>query len=159
MNHISPILATQYDYVKVSRNVLLEYCSSISNSDLKKENSSFGRGSIRNLLVHIANTYEFWIGKYCLERDVEFAEYASIQNVEELHMLFDKIDALVGDFLSFTKDHDLLEIEYEISGKKGKASYVKLFTHVITHEFHHKGQILSLSRHLGYVPVDTDIMR
>jgi uncharacterized damage-inducible protein DinB len=35
----------------------------------------------------------------------------------------------------------------------------KLFTHTITHEFHHKGQILTLSRQLGYTPVDTDIMR
>ncbi|MCB0535444.1 MAG: hypothetical protein KDD14_24780 [Saprospiraceae bacterium] len=36
---------------------------------------------------------------------------------------------------------------------------LRLFTHIVTHEFHHKGQILSLSRHLGYTPVDTDIMR
>ncbi len=36
---------------------------------------------------------------------------------------------------------------------------LQLFTHVITHEFHHKGQIMSLSRHLGYTPVDADIIR
>ena len=51
------------------------------------------------------------------------------------------------------------DIETSIGGKMLPASPLKLFTHVITHEFHHKGQILSLSRHLGYVPVDTDVIR
>jgi uncharacterized damage-inducible protein DinB len=36
---------------------------------------------------------------------------------------------------------------------------LQLFTHVITHEFHHKGQILTMSRTLGYIPVDTDVIR
>ena len=40
-----------------------------------------------------------------------------------------------------------------------KANPFKLFTHVITHEFHHQGQILPMSRQLGYIPVDTDVMR
>ena len=36
---------------------------------------------------------------------------------------------------------------------------LQLFTHTITHEFHHKGQVMSMSRLLGYVPVDADIIR
>ena len=44
-------------------------------------------------------------------------------------------------------------------GKAGEAEAFRLFTHVVTHEFHDKGQILSLTRHLGFVPVDTDVMR
>ncbi|MFI5159066.1 MAG: DinB family protein [Sphingobacteriales bacterium] len=35
----------------------------------------------------------------------------------------------------------------------------ELFTHVTTHEFHHKGQVVSMSRQLGYTPVDTDVIR
>ncbi|HEX8506591.1 MAG TPA: DinB family protein [Hymenobacter sp.] len=38
-------------------------------------------------------------------------------------------------------------------------SPLQLFPHVITHEFHHKGQILSMSRLLGHVPVDTGAIR
>jgi uncharacterized damage-inducible protein DinB len=38
-------------------------------------------------------------------------------------------------------------------------SPLQLYTHVITHEFHHKGQMLSMSRILGYIPVDTDAIR
>ena len=52
----------QYEFVKSSRKVLLEYCKTLSDRDFVTENSTFGRGSIRNLLVHIGNIYEFWIG-------------------------------------------------------------------------------------------------
>ncbi len=30
-----------------------------------------------------------------------------------------------------------------------------LLTHTETHEFHHKGQIVSMARHLGYTPPNT----
>ncbi len=53
----------------------------------------------------------------------------------------------------------MVDIDITINDKIIIANPLKLFTHVITHEFHHKGQILSLSRHLGYVRVDTDIIR
>ena len=65
-------LHQQYAFVRSSRQVLLEYCQQISQADLLKENSSFGRGSIRNLLVHIGNTYQFWVGKHGLNLTINF---------------------------------------------------------------------------------------
>ncbi|MNL32837.1 DinB family protein [compost metagenome] len=64
----------------------------------------------------------------------------------------------MADFISAIDQFDS-EIQYEIQNVKSSAKPLKLFTHVTTHEYHHKGQILSLSRHLGYTPVDTDIIR
>jgi len=37
------------------------------------------------------------------------------------------------------------------------ATPLQLFTHVLTHEFHHKGQIMTMCRILGYTPVETDV--
>lgn len=153
------MLQLQYDLVRGSRDVLLQYCDTISTKDFCTENSSFGRGSIRNLLVHIANTYEFWLGKQALHRDMDFTSYESVQGMEEARRLFQRIDTLVADFINhFSLDH-FQELDVSINNTMAKASPLKLFTHVITHEYHHKGQILSLSRHLGYTPIDTDIMR
>ncbi|MNY72090.1 DinB family protein [compost metagenome] len=64
----------------------------------------------------------------------------------------------MNDFFELMENSEE-EIEYESNGLKKTAEPFKLFSHVITHEYHHKGQILSLSRHLGYTPVDTDIIR
>ncbi|MEO8763202.1 MAG: DinB family protein [Ginsengibacter sp.] len=149
----------QYEFVQSSRNVLLDYCSRISNEHFVVENSNFGRGSIRNLLVHIANTYEFWIGREALKKNMIFTEYASIKNIAAAGNFFSKIDLLIEEFINVYQEKHLIDIETEVHGKIMMASPYKLFTHVITHEFHHKGQILSLSRHLGYIPVDTDVVR
>jgi uncharacterized damage-inducible protein DinB len=149
----------QYEFVKSSRKVLLEYCQTISDTNFLIENSSFGRGSIRNLLVHIGNTYEFWIGKHALNIDIKFTEYGLVNNALEAKAFFLIIDPLIEQFINVYSNMPLRDMDLNINDKIVIASPLKLFTHVITHEFHHKGQILSLSRHLGYVPVDTDIIR
>ena len=149
----------QYEYVISSRKVLLEYCKTLSDKDFLIENSSFGRGSVRNLLVHIGNTYEFWIGRHSLNKNIKFTEYNSLKNALEVEGFFFNIDSLLEEFISVYTEKYIVDIEININDKIIIATPLKLFTHVITHEFHHKGQILSLSRHLGYVPVDTDIIR
>jgi uncharacterized damage-inducible protein DinB len=107
----------------------------------------------------MGNTYEFWLGKQALQKEINFTPYAKIKEPQEAADFFSDIDALVNEFIySFTDDYQK-QLEVTINEQTVTATPIKLFTHVITHEFHHKGQILSLSRHLGYVPIDTDIMR
>ncbi|RZJ52674.1 MAG: damage-inducible protein DinB [Flavobacterium sp.] len=152
-------LQKQYNLVLESRNVLFDYCKTIKKEDFLNQNSSFGRGgSMRNLLVHIANTYEYWIADISLKKNIDFSPYENYQNIGDVIKLFVSIDAFMAEFFELTEKSDH-EIEYERNGQITKTEPFKIFTHVITHEYHHKGQILSLSRHLGYVPVDTDIIR
>src|SRR5690606_24825577 len=93
-------LKEQYELVRESRKVLFDYCRTISPSDLIKENSSFGRGgSIRNLLVHIANTYEFWIARCGLKADVAFTKYDSKENIDSIVDLFDSVDKFMYEFM------------------------------------------------------------
>ena len=150
----------QYLMVKGSREVLFAYCDTIAPSHFVAENTSYGRGgSMRNLLVHIANCYEFWIGRHALKKHKEETAFSAVASVASIRPIFNHVDSLVFEFLeSMPSSHDT-EIPFEINGVRGSAPPLKLFTHVITHEYHHKGQLLSLSRHLGYTPVDTDIMR
>ena len=150
----------QYELVRESRAVLFNYCKTISEKHFIAENNLFGRGgSIRNILVHIANTYEFWIAKHGLNKAVAFTNYHSKQTISEIKSLFDEVDNFVGEFIALLEKQGDPEIQFEINGIKNNATAFKLYSHVITHEFHHKGQILSLSRQLGYLPVDADIMR
>ena len=160
MENLLTYAEEQYAFVRDARNVLMTYCKTIANRDFLKEHGSFGRGgSIRNILVHIANTYEFWIGKWGLKKDQIFTEYGTKQTIEDVIDLFDNIDLLVFEFIRLLGRPDFNEIYFEINGVKNTVKSLQVFSHVITHEFHHKGQILSLSRHWGYTPVDTDIMR
>ena len=160
MESVLKYVKEQYELVRESRKVLFHYCKTISAIDFVNENSSFGRGgSIRNLLVHIANIYEFWIAEHGLNKNIIFTVYDTKRSVGAVIELFEGVDDIMYEFIELFKNPDAKEIYYDIDGVKNSASLLKLFTHVITHEFHHKGQILSISRHLGYTPVDTDIIR
>jgi uncharacterized damage-inducible protein DinB len=147
----------QYGFVKNSRAVLFDYCKTITAEDFTNQNTSFGRGgSMRNLLVHIANTYQYWVANLALKMNVPYPEYDDCKDIDDVIRLFDSVDDFMERFIS---EMDETEISFEINNEISSATPFKLFSHVITHEFHHKGQILSISRHLGYTPVDTDIMR
>lgn len=159
MELLSDFTKKQYEFVKGSRNVLFEYCKTVSPDDFINQNTSFGRGgSMRNLLVHIANTYEYWIANLALKKNLKYAEYEDNLTIQDVILLFDSVDLFMEEFI-LEMDLSDREIVYKIQGNKNSASPLKFFSHVITHEYHHKGQILSLSRHVGYIPVDTDIMR
>lgn len=154
------VLKVQYDLVKQSRQVLFDYCYTIKENDLLHESPDFGRGgSIRNLLVHNANTYAFWIEKWCLQKEVEFTIYESIENINQVVQLFEHTNQSMLNFIEKFANQNHVLIDIEINDLKKSVHFFQIFTHVITHEFHHKGQILSMSRRLGYIPVDTDIMR
>lgn len=152
-------MKAQYNFVRDARGILLEYCERISENDLVREKPDFGRGSIRNLLVHIANIYEYWIGKQGLKKNLPFTSYDSKTNIKDLVDLFLQVDSLMDEFFEIIEQNQIEKIVYQRNGNTEKVTPLMLFTHVITHEFHHKGQILSLSRHLGYEPIDTDIIR
>lgn len=154
------LMNKQYEFIKEARTVLLEYCKTIPPEEFIIEHGTFGRGgSIRNLLVHIANTYQFWIGNKALKKDISFTAYDSIENIDQVRHVFEEVDLLLREFIHMAEAPENQWITYEINGLIAEVEPLKLFTHVITHEFHHKGQILSIGRLMGHIPVDTDIMR
>lgn len=149
----------QYDLIKSSRLALFDFCRSLSSDHFLLEHTNFGRGSIRNLLVHVVNVYELWVGDKALRRKLEFTSFDAVNNIDQTVVLYEKVDSLVETFIASIAEAPLTEVSFEKDGEQNTATALTLFTHVITHEFHHKGQILSMSRHMGYVPIDTDIIR
>jgi uncharacterized damage-inducible protein DinB len=152
-------LEAQYKLVQSSREVLLNYCCSIRQSDFLKEHTTFGTESIRNLLIHIANTYEHWIGFHALEMNMQFNRHESVHTAVDAIGYFQHIDQLMQEFFRVMDNRMLEPKELRFNDQPRFIDGLTFFSHVITHEFHHKGQIMSLSRHLGYQPVDADILR
>lgn len=150
----------QYRLVQSARSVLLDYCSTIRANDLTASPSHFGGGNIRNLLVHIANVYGFWLGTFALRRSVAPVSPDSVQSVRAIRPLYDRMDLLTADFIRHFSDGDAT-VTGDIPGRSEPVTTtpLALLTHVITHEFHHKGQIMSMTRQLGYTPPDADIIR
>lgn len=155
------VLLLQYNLVKERRETLFSYCEGITQEHFLFDHQSFGDRSIHYLFIHIANTYTFWIGHFPKITLNEFAGADGYKTVKEIRALYQSIDVLVEKFLE-TFDPMLEQpITNKISSRDMEVAItpLQLFTHVITHEYHHKGQILSMSRQLGYTPIDTDIIR
>jgi len=153
------LLTSQYQLILDARSRLFDYLETLDTVDFTRERSQFPLGgSVRNLLVHIANTYEAWIIKRALGRQIEFTPYVAIDRLIKVRTLFDGLNQHIQTFIQRYGDHPLDKINIDVKGTLRQSSPLELFTHVTTHEFQHKGQILTLTRHLGYTPLDTDII-
>lgn len=143
----------QYQWVRGSRAVLLRFCGEMSSETLCNPVPGFGRGSIRNTLVHIANTYYHWLGVTAMDLPAEYYVPEEISDISRLQEVFSDINGLMERFFTCFSGRQTITIEG--TGH----SPLQLFTHTITHEFHHKGQIMSMGRLLGHMPPDADIIR
>lgn len=153
-------IAAQYELVKESREVVFEYCERFSKADYSKGLDNFNKKSIRDLHVHVANSYLKWIPFFGQGKSISYFDPREVNVVQEMREVFKSVNAHVADFLDCFSENPEVVIENEpIDHQKLKLTPLQLMTHVITHEFHHKGQILSMGRLLGYIPPDADIIR
>ncbi|HVW12771.1 MAG TPA: DinB family protein [Mucilaginibacter sp.] len=158
---MAQLIIAQYEEIKGARGALLAYCETMKDDDLYKPVKAFNKSSIADLLVHNANTYISWINNFGLDRNQPFYKTEEFKNLNEVRLLFEKVNGLMAEF--FRKHKDNFEKPFTAMvkhrGFSMTLSPLQLYTHVITHEFHHKGQILTMSRLLGYTPADTDAIR
>ncbi|WP_165903869.1 DinB family protein [Hymenobacter gummosus] len=153
--------APQYALVHSARGALLDYCATLRPADLLAPVPAFNHSSMRDLLVHVARTYQYWLGQVGLQRPGPLPYPPDAPDLAALRGLFAAVDALVDEFGAHVAGRWLEEAPYALppAGRPLPLTPLQLFTHVITHEFHHKGQVLSMSRQLGYTPIDTDVIR
>ncbi|MCU1806348.1 hypothetical protein NVV31_13245 [Cytobacillus firmus] len=82
--------------------------------------------------------------------------------IEEIRTLFEQADAYVYEvFESFSQKMDesiVQPIPWRESTEEISMTPRKLFMHTVTHEYHHKGQIMAMARQLGYEPPNTDVL-
>lgn len=149
----------QYELIKRTREALFSYCESIPNEDYVHQLDSFGGASMRDLHIHIADCYLFWIGKQGLHL-TEMIEIPVQSEAAVTRTVFREVDVIVERFIRTYAGKWNVPVTVDVpwQGETAALTPLWLFTHTITHEFHHKGQIVSISRHLGHLPPDTDLV-
>ncbi len=155
------LFTSQYETIKSARHALFAYCASLNNDDLFKKTPVFNDSTISYLLLHNANTYISWLNNFGLDGSIAFHNIEDVKALNDIKLIYEQVDQIVADFLKKYSDDYSQSLTKHIARKGISLSLtpLQLFTHVITHEFHHKGQILTMSRLLGYTPVDTDVIR
>ncbi|AWP25644.1 hypothetical protein PVOR_30573 [Paenibacillus vortex V453] len=146
------VFKSQYDLIKRTRESLFRYCETMSPTDYVKEVEALGGVSIRSLHVHVADCYRVWLGNRGLGKSLSRLKPESVDNVQGMREVFKKTDALVYEFLNEFKNQWDPTVQASWQSDSVELTELWLFTHAITHEFHHRGQIVKIGRQLGYIP-------
>ena len=161
MTKNTELLKHQYELIKNSREIVFQYCEKFSPEHYTQPVNGFGRGTICITQAHIGRSYVFWLAEFGMKKVVTYPTYESYKNLNDVRKLFENVDKTVSVFLNHFENR----MEELVSGnvpqikKELSVPALQLFTHVTTHEFHHKGQVMSMSRILGYKPPDADVIR
>lgn len=150
----------QYDLVVDAREVIFNFCESMSPHDYTKQVEYFGQGNIRKTQAHIVDAYIHWIANYALNKSAPYLKEGLIPSVAHMRAEYAHVNRWMAEFLEIHTSNPNTPITNTL-GRRGQITTTPsvLFTHMITHEFHHKGQLVSMARILGYQPPDTDIIR
>ncbi|MEK4852033.1 DinB family protein [Paenibacillus sp. FSL H7-0756] len=142
----------QYEMIQRTRESLFRYCETMSPADYVKEIETFGEVSISSLHAHVADCYRVWLGIRALGKSLPKINPESVDSVQKMREIFKNADELVYEFLNDFK------IKWDPTkptpwhSDSVELTELWLFTHTITHEFHHRGQIVKMGRQLGYIP-------
>ncbi|MDN4068899.1 DinB family protein [Paenibacillus vini] len=156
------ILQQQYDLIRSARQNLFAFLEELPPHILNQEAPVFGRGTIIRTYAHVVDSYTFWLGSFAFHKinehrdiPVHEVERADVKFIRER---FTEVDEIVERFLNEYSDRWSEPIEQDESwqGYPKAPTPLLLITHVETHEFHHKGQIVSMARSLGFPPPADD---
>lgn len=139
---------------------LLSHALTLSQEQFVAEIPGFGAASIQDQLSHVVQCEQAWV--HALQ-DIEWTHWAredyttpdQLRTVKQ-RVTFETIAYL--DQLSDTQlNAQLVHRPSNWSGPLQTPAFI--LHHVITHAFHHKGQIVAMFRLLGHPAPDTDLQR
>ena len=140
--------------------VVLEHVAGVPVDLLAKELSGFGHPSVIEQLSHLLAAEAAWVHRL---QSLRFSQQdlGSLTTIEDVRRAKKQIMAATIAYLDSTSDLQF-QTELERGGGGGggpQRSPAFILLHVITHAFHHKGQIVAMLRLLDYPAPDTDMQR
>lgn len=147
-----------HSWTHASLNLLLGHLSTIPTSVYMNELPGFGFNTLRKQVIHVYNCEGFWIsalqGFQYVDRDpAEFPVLADARLFQQ-----EVSQRTMGYLSSLTSQQLNSDTELHFpDGDKAVRTPALVLHHVLTHAFHHKGQIVSMCRILGYPAPDTDL--
>ena len=156
---MNPDLRALYSWVKFSRERLFAWAEALPDGVYTQERPDFAYGSLRNVQAHIADCYLVWIGVRGLGEPQEWVDTKEVPDVAAMRRVYAGVDeVLERAFAAFTTPDEVFDLT--LPNEVLQVTQRWLIMHPVTHEFHHKGQMLTMGRILGhpYPPgPDTDL--
>jgi uncharacterized damage-inducible protein DinB len=138
--------------------LVFSHVASVPDNLSRTQISGFGLPSIWKQLVHILNCEEFWIHNL---QNKQFADWHEddFPTMPELLVAKERIRKAtriyVGTLTEEQLNATLAKRPVDWGGELRSPAFILL--HVITHAFHHKGQVVAMLRIVGSPAPDTDL--
>ena len=135
---------------------LLDHVATLPVEALMEPLEGFGLPLLRNQLLHIADSEAFWISM--LEGQVfEGWDYVAFSDVAAMRKAFAIVAQATRAYMSSLTDADL-NAQKVLAFDDGSLTTTPalVLSHIITHGFHHKGQVVAMCRRLGHPAPCTD---
>lgn len=147
-----------HSWTHASLTLLLDHLATLPTSGYEKELPSFGFPTLRRQVVHIFNCEGFWIS---VLQGFGYADrkHEECLTVGDARVLQQEVSRRTHEYLSSLTDQQLntvTELRFP-DGDRGARTPALILHHVLTHAFHHKGQIVAMCRELGHPAPDTDL--
>ncbi|HLY42415.1 MAG TPA: DinB family protein [Terracidiphilus sp.] len=147
-----------HSWTHSSLSLLLDHLSTIRPIDYVKELPSFGFPTLQKQVIHIFNCEGFWI--HTLEgRSYVDRSPADCPSIADARRLQSEVIRGTQAYLSVLTEQQLntsTELHFSDGDSAGRTPALILH-HLLTHAFHHKGQIVAMCRELGFPAPDTDL--
>ena len=139
-------------------NLLLSHVATVPDNVLRESISGFGHPSVWKQLVHILSCEEGWVHDLQDKTFVGLRE-EDVSTMTELLATKRRIRDTTRAYLDSLSEEQLnatlTKRPQDWGGELRSPAFILL--HVITHAFHHKGQIVAMLRILGHPAPDTDL--
>jgi uncharacterized damage-inducible protein DinB len=140
--------------------VLIDHLRTLPPEVLNLEVSGFGHPTIRHQFVHLLSVETAWV---CGLKNAPILRLSADENAT-LAALAESKARVSATTLEYIDGLTPLELNAEIAvlpddwvGPPRSPAFILL--HVLTHAFHHKGQMAAMLRMLRYPAPDTDLQR
>ncbi len=117
------------------------------------EDDSYSRGSIRNLMVHLASTQRRWLAGLKNEAEVGHLDFKDYPSRQAGRALFDQVSRDMHDYVSHLSEPELDEKPEHIPSFRAE-----VLMHLVNHGTDHRATVLQRLNHLGAPTFDQDFI-
>ncbi|MHA2352571.1 MAG: DinB family protein [Candidatus Thorarchaeota archaeon] len=151
------IIEMLINHNSVSREPLFHTLEQLDSGEFLK-NTEAGKGSVRDILVHLMNAEKYWTAKL-RDTKVEMSKAEDFQDVRSIRDAWSKVSVETEEFIKSLGEDQLHHVGSVKSGNQTISFTVaKALLHMTTHETHHRGFLIGLIRQLGLEPPDVNML-
>ena len=153
-------IATLYEYNRWANGRALEAAGKLDPAAFAKDlQNSFP--SVRDTLAHILGAEWIWLRRWKGELPAKLIVAAEFPTAASLRDRFVALDGERTVFMAGLSEERLRQpFDYkDLAGNALRLPLVQSMQHVVNHGTYHRGQVTTMLRQLGAVPIGTDMSR